>query len=582
MIWLFSILIPLIMALFVLRPGPVSPLLHFLTALSALPCLVLSLTGLNIPHSYFNSLLMGSSFGLDQTRQVFLFFSSLLYMVSGIYSYSFFSGREDREKRRFLFFFLLCMCGNLGLFLAQDVVTFYAFFTLMAVSAYGLINYQGTPFQAKAGVIYIAMTLLGEGFLLVAMVLLVAPEGNLLLSETGSVIISSPHTHLIITLLVLGFGVKCAVIPLHIWLPLAYSAAAAPGSAVLAGAMIKAGLFGWIYFLPLGEIGLPVWSSVLITLGLTGAFYGVVFGLIHRAPKTILGYSSISQMGLITASVGIALNQLEHSELIVSLIVLYALNHGLAKGALFIGVDLIKGFEKSFQHYIVFVGLLLASFAIIGAPFLGGAEIKRALSEVSELSPAFFPVVLQWVLPLSALGTACLFAHFLLIIWKQPTKTRGHHRGSGLWAFVFLVLLPVPLGVHIVIPYYGIDFPIDEFQTYHFWATVWPIILAFILVWLTTRAGVITGKASSKAPRGDVLVIILKPVEKFVELLRRLSGSALLNRKARLGPIIKPFIGRDVKYDLMNTLENRVTSWSLAGVIFILLILVFFLLLFSF
>ena len=62
-------------------------------------------------------------------------------------------------------------------------------------------------------------------------------------------------------LLVIGFGIKLGVVPLHFWLPLAHPVAPTPASAVLSGAMIKAGLLGWMRFLPLGEVAMPKWGA---------------------------------------------------------------------------------------------------------------------------------------------------------------------------------------------------------------------------------------------------------------------------------------------------------------------------------
>ena len=87
------------------------------------------------------------------------------------------------------------------------------------------------------------------------------------------------------------------LVPLHVWLPLAHPAAPMPASAVLSGAIIKAGVIGLIRFLPF-DGALPDWGAVLTAVGLLTAFYGVAVGITQANPKTVLAYSSVSQMGL--------------------------------------------------------------------------------------------------------------------------------------------------------------------------------------------------------------------------------------------------------------------------------------------
>ena len=88
--------------------------------------------------------------------------------------------------------------------------------------------------------------------------------------------------------------------PLHVWMPLTYSAAPIPAAAVLSGAAVKAGVIGLIRFLPF-DTALPGWGEALAAVGLFSAFYGVAIGITQPNPKTVLAYSSVSQMGLLAA-----------------------------------------------------------------------------------------------------------------------------------------------------------------------------------------------------------------------------------------------------------------------------------------
>src|SRR6516225_7782006 len=117
---------------------------------------------------------------------------------------------------------------------------------------------------------------------------------------------ASPWRDPTLVLLIAGFGLKAGLVPLHVWMPLTYPAAPAPAGSVLSGAVVKAGVIGLIRFIPLDH-GTPGWGEALAIAGLLSAFYGVAVGITQANPKTVLAYSSISQMGLIAMVVGTGL-----------------------------------------------------------------------------------------------------------------------------------------------------------------------------------------------------------------------------------------------------------------------------------
>jgi formate hydrogenlyase subunit 3/multisubunit Na+/H+ antiporter MnhD subunit len=149
---------------------------------------------------------------------------------------------------------------------------------------------------------------LGEICLLLGFALLhaAAPGDSLAIRDVVAALPAAPARAWIVTLLILGFGLKAGLVPLHVWLPLAHPAAPMPASAVLSGAIVKAGIIGLIRFLPFGE-SLPGWGEVLAAMGLFTAFYGVAIGITQANPKTVLAYSSVSQMGVTVAVLGLAL-----------------------------------------------------------------------------------------------------------------------------------------------------------------------------------------------------------------------------------------------------------------------------------
>jgi NADH:ubiquinone oxidoreductase subunit 5 (subunit L)/multisubunit Na+/H+ antiporter MnhA subunit len=238
--------------------------------------------------------------------------------------------------------------------------------------------------------------------------------------------------------LILGFGVKAGLVPLHVWLPLAHPAAPTAASAILSGAMIKAGLLGWLRVLPLGIQDIPSWGSALMVLGTVAMFGGALVGIFQSHPKVILAYSSISQMGMMTVMVGAGLAHPSLWEATSLVLLLFALHHGLAKGALFLAVGMAarRLAEAQPRYRTLFVVCMIApACALAGVPGTSGALVKSA---VKYAIPAGTLPVLDWVvygMTWGAVGTSLLMIRYLWQVgarveWsgeysEGETKARG-------------------------------------------------------------------------------------------------------------------------------------------------------------
>ncbi len=319
-------------------------------------------------------LLLDVHLALDPTGRIFLLFTSVLWLLAGIYAQSYLAA--DTARVKFFFFFMLSMSGNFGLIISQDVVSFYVFFALMSFASYGLVVHNGDAEALRAGQVYMVLVVIGEVALFAAFVWQTWSVDSLLLKDFSNV---RPNS-IALALILIGFGIKAGALPVHVWLPLAHPAAPTPASAVLSGTMIKAGLLGWLRFLPIGQIALPQWGTFCIVAGLLAAFYAVAVGLTQRNPKTVLAYSSISQMGLMTVGVGLAVGWPQTVPTVLPAIGIYAIHHAFAKGALFMGVGVVGAVAGHRPAYrIALGGLILASLALAGAPFTSGAVAKIAL-----------------------------------------------------------------------------------------------------------------------------------------------------------------------------------------------------------
>ena len=216
------------------------------TPLAVVPALAATVaapvgTAVNIPW-----LLLGVTLEMDQTAQLFMLFSALLWLFAALYAEL---GTDAAARSaRFRLFFLLSMAGNMLLILAADIDDFYSGFALMGLAAYGMIVQPRSQRARRAGRVYLGWTLVGELALFSAIVLLGA--------DIGSQLFTDLRVHkfpvIAVALLVFGFGIKLALPGCISGCAMTYASAPIAASAVLSGPMISAGLLGWLHFLPRG------------------------------------------------------------------------------------------------------------------------------------------------------------------------------------------------------------------------------------------------------------------------------------------------------------------------------------------
>jgi formate hydrogenlyase subunit 3/multisubunit Na+/H+ antiporter MnhD subunit len=525
--------------------------------LAALPGLVLALfpeVGAPIAIPW---LLIGSHWGIDNTGQVFLLLTALLWLSAGIYAGSY--TRSSPQRIRFWIFFLLCMSGNLGLTLALDMISFYLFFTLMSFAAYGLIIHDNTPFALRAGRIYLWLVIVGEVLLFAALLLSAQAADSLLLRDVAGAIADADAINLILALLLVALGVKMGVIPLHFWLPLAHPAAPIPASAVLSGAMIKAGLLGLLRLFPLSFANLPGWSTALISLGLLMAFFGVVMGLLQNQPKTLLAYSSISQIGFPLMAIGLGLAAPQQWPLMAPMVGFYALHHGLAKGALFLGVGMAGHLKTpSRMRYVTLVGLVLPALALAGAPFTSGALAKAGLKPFLTQSPVLGASLLTLLLGVAAVGTTLLMGRLLLLLWQQAggtAKAATHGMWSG-WSLLLVAVLLVGI-------YPGILMPSSPGIAYKWFAALWPVAVGAMITllgWYSLRNRV----ANLRVRDMDVLLeTLLRRVSDIAAALKLPPPRQLRGPRWQNLPLLM----------LLQDSEQQLRQLSVAGAMFMLLLL---------
>jgi NADH-quinone oxidoreductase subunit M len=278
--------------------------------------------------------------------------------------------------------FLALSSALSGVFLARDLFVFYVFWEATLIPMFFIIGLWGSDNRRHAAVKFFLFTFAGSVFMLLALIALVVAKH----SQTGiwtwdlaalkEAPVGAAGPWIFLGLL-LGFGVKIPVVPLHTWLPDAHTEAPAAGSVMLAGVMLKMGLYGLIRVaLPLFPVFARSWAPWLAGLAALNAVYGALCAMAQTDLKRLIAYSSIAHLGFCLLGVvsgapqGVAGGALQ------------MINHGITTGALFLLVGFL--YERAHKRGLSDFGALagraprMAFFfgfsilASIGLPGLNG------------------------------------------------------------------------------------------------------------------------------------------------------------------------------------------------------------------
>lgn len=547
---LAALIWPLLIGLVAALPAVRSHALRLLP-LAPLPALWLALVGIN-GSTLAPDLLLGVTLGAARPAALLLGLAATLWFAAAIHAQG--SMANTKNPAVFTGFWCLTFAGNLGVFLAQDVATFYVAFAAVSLSAYFLVVHESTPSALHAGRVYAILAILGEVCLLLAFVIGATVAESHLISDMRAALPGTPLAALTIGLLVAGFGIKAGLMPLHLWLPLAHPAAPTAASAVLSGAIVKAGIIGLIVFLPSGTgVG-----AVLVVLGFFTGFVGALVGLRVRAPKAILAYSTISQMGLIVALVGAAI-QTEAAD--VATVAYYAFHHGLAKGALFLGVAVFAASGGRWRMKVLAV-LALVALSVAGAPMTGGGLTKMAAKPSLAAVDALGGLG-ELALTLSAVTTTLVLAWFLHRLSAGTAQSQADGGRPG-----WLITLPtLALGLAaLVLPGWlwsgwsslPSDYPLRPASL---WSATWPVALGLALAGTMAatrwRAGTLDQANPLWWMRG--IARVLAPLVAVPEQLAGMRGAVADQMQAAARAVtIRIVIAADAA-------EQTVLAWRISG-----------------
>jgi formate hydrogenlyase subunit 3/multisubunit Na+/H+ antiporter MnhD subunit len=428
--------------------------------------------------------LLGMSFAVDAVARPLLLLTLVAWTLAG-----WFAGARITEHRRWFWTgWLGALAGMHMLLLAADLGTFYLGYATLSLSAYLLVTHSRKDEAWRAGRVYLVMALLGEAMLLVGILLIAGQLGNASLATLAAapgVLEGSAARWFLLA----GFAVKLGILPLHLWLPLAHPVAPVPASAILSGIIVKAGLIGWLRFVPALADDPAIVGQGLLVLGLLTAFGAVALGLGQARLKTVLAYSTISQMGLVLAGFSAMFLAPAPREAVAAMLGLLALHHGLNKASLFLACGSQPGATKLRMALFALPALALAA-----APLTTGFVAKDALKQA--LAGAALGPLAGLLLSLSSTATA-------LLMWRAFQVARREVKGEAplhpAWPLMVLSAAALPWGYALA---HGLAVVPSAAKLF---GALWPLLLAAGLVLAYHKLWRGAGLA---LPEGDLVVLI--------------------------------------------------------------------------
>ncbi|MDO4554541.1 MAG: complex I subunit 5 family protein [Lachnospiraceae bacterium] len=387
-------------------------------------------------------------------------------------------GKKDEHKNRFYLFSVATLASACGVFLAADFFTAFLFFELMSFTSWVWVTHRETEAAQKAGGWYLGMAVIGGMVTLMGLFLLYHEMGTLeyrALFDLLSGVEDKSFLYPAGVCIVIGFGVKAGMYPLHVWMPEAYTQAPAPASALLSGILTKTGVVGILFtgialFFKDQNFGL-----FLMVMGLMTMVWGAVLGLFHMELFKILAGSSMSQIGFILTGIGVLILNGENGTMAAGGTVLHMINHTLIKLALFLiaavllytegkentrklHLNDIKGIGKG--KPVLHVGFLLAALSVAGVPGFSGYISKTLLhesivkcGEIQGLS--VFMQRAEWIFLLSGGMTfAYMLKLYKTIFWDTPANATLKEGSRSMTAIqkVVVLVLTIPLVVLGLLP----------------------------------------------------------------------------------------------------------------------------------
>ena len=373
------------------------------------------------------------SFRADEMSWIFAIMTTLVWLMAGIYSFEYME--HDEHKKRYAFLYVIVYFVLIALDFSANLITMYLFYEFMTLCSMPLIIHDLKKESISAAMKYLYYSIAGAFLALFGIFVLSQYAPSMDFVAGGHMTLGAIQNKGLILgalfLMVVGFGAKAGLFPLHAWLPIAHPVAPAPASAVLSGVVVKAGVLAMIraIFYVVGpelvrgswvQVAWMILTLLTVVMGSTRAYHENVL-------KKRLAYSTVSQLSYVL----FGLSTLHPIGVAGAL--LHVLFHSVAKSLLFMGAgSIIQQTGKTKVSDLRGVGrqmpvtvgcFALGSLSLVGIPPFAGFFSKWYLANgaiASEME------VFAWLGPVVLLLSALLTAGYLF-----PIPIQGFLPGKG-------------------------------------------------------------------------------------------------------------------------------------------------------
>jgi formate hydrogenlyase subunit 3/multisubunit Na+/H+ antiporter MnhD subunit len=351
--------------------------------------------------------------------------------------------------------------------LADDAYAFMVAWETMALSSFFLVTANHKlPEVQEAGFLYLLIAHVGAIGILLCFGVLQANSGDYTFANMRIQSLSPFWASTAFILALLGFGAKAGMLPLHVWLPEAHPAAPSPVSALMSGIMLKTAIYGLLRIsFDLLHVNVWWWGGLLLALGLATALFGVVFATVQTDMKRLLAYSSIENIGLLLAGIGLALifhayNMSALTALALTAVLYHVVSHAFFKSLLFLGTGAVLhatgernlGRLGGLIRYMPWVAwlMLIGVFASSGLPPFSGFVSEWLLLQSFLFTPGlpdsflnmFIPIVAAVIALVAALAGYAMVKFFGVIFLGQPREEKlKEAHDAGLWEKIGMLWL---------------------------------------------------------------------------------------------------------------------------------------------
>ncbi len=343
---------------------------------------------------------------VDSLGAFFALIAAILWVAAMIHSSTYMF--REQKRTRFFSTMMIVEAVTIGIFMVHDFFSLFVFFELMGLLVYFLVIHSETEAASSAANKYLYMSIIGGLSLLTGILLYLNYSGTVsFIPPAGSTLVTNSFKIAALFCMILGFGIKAGIVPVHIWLPDAHPVAPSPASAVLSGVLIKVGAYGILRVVTsLFYVGGGLFQNfqsigfILIWLAIATMFVGMVLAVIGNDIKRTLAYSSVSQMGFVLFGIGCLVYLGNEGAIGLSGSLFHIINHAFFKACLFLAAGIVIYYTHESNMYrlgdlwrkMPLTTLLwcVAALGIVGMPFFNGfiskSLLHHAIAEAQHLA----------------------------------------------------------------------------------------------------------------------------------------------------------------------------------------------------